>query len=99
MACNVPETETLSHEVGGAAKQPAKGSADRSRRSQSPLPSLGDVARYAACLILGKHLGQVSVIPILACIDIRERLTVGVTYFKSAGYCLDGPRGWEAAHW
>jgi|SRR4029079_7930415 hypothetical protein len=44
-------------------------------------------------VFLGKHLGQVSVIRILACIDVGKRLAVGVTDFESARYRLNGP-GW-----
>jgi hypothetical protein len=42
---------------------------------------LGDVARYAPRFILSQHLRHVSVVRILAGIDIRERLAVGVANF------------------
>jgi hypothetical protein len=53
---------------------------------------------YAARLVLGKHLGHVGVIRILARINIRKRLSIGVADFESSGYRLNRPWWWEASH-
>ncbi len=57
---------------------------------------LGNVARYATCLILGKHLGHAGVVRVLAPINIREQLAIGVADFQSARYLFNGPRRWKA---
>jgi hypothetical protein len=49
---------------------------------------LGDVARYAPSLILGEHLRHVVIVRVLARIDVRERLAIGVADFKATGNLL-----------
>ena len=58
---------------------------------------LGDVARYAPCLILCQHLRYVSRVPCLTRRHVGERLPIGVTHFEPAQYLLNGPWWWEAA--
>src|SRR5262245_43121715 len=84
----------------GASKERESANASvvrASRISSKVVRQLGNVARDVSSLVHGEHLGNVSISPGLAAIDVGEGLAVSVFHFEAAGDLLNSPGWWKAA--
>ena len=60
---------------------------------------LGDVRRYAPCLIESQRVSNSGIARISVALDVGDGLLVGVNDLEAAVYHLNGPWCWEASHW
>jgi hypothetical protein len=60
---------------------------------------LGDIRRYAPCLIESQRIGNSGIARISVALDVGDGLLVGVNDLEAAVYHLNGPWCWEPSHW
>lgn len=63
--------------------------------------NFGSLAMLLAIRLASSSVSTLGMIASLSvtCVDISERLAIGVNHLESARYPLDGPRCRESCHW